>query len=112
MIFDTTEEMRKRGLDWKEDQMERMAWSRQKPPRLLKLPEPSVAWFKPAKSFLIWVEIDKNTRMNKIGMEENTEGKDENENEMTKKFFFLLTFQARILHPFQWSFQPRFQQKR
>ena len=26
MITDTTEELRKRGLDWKEDQMELMAW--------------------------------------------------------------------------------------
>ena len=26
MIEDTTEELRKRGLDWKEDQMEMMAW--------------------------------------------------------------------------------------
>ena len=27
MIADTTEELRKRGLDWKEDQMELIAWS-------------------------------------------------------------------------------------
>ena len=27
MIIDTTEELRKRGLDWKEDQIEMMAWS-------------------------------------------------------------------------------------
>ena len=26
MIVDTTEELRKRGLDWKEDQIEMMAW--------------------------------------------------------------------------------------
>ena len=26
MIADTTEELRKRGLDWKEDQMELIAW--------------------------------------------------------------------------------------
>ena len=26
MIAETTEELRKRGLDWKEDQMELMAW--------------------------------------------------------------------------------------
>ena len=50
-------------------------------------------------------EWDKNVRRNKIRMEENTEGRRERKRE-DKNFVSLAE------HPFQWSFQLRFQQKR